>query len=490
MKLLTKIGSRTLLPVVALATTLTTSLPAHADQLANRLDDHLQAAMATAVEPGLGAVVVQGDQVVLSKGYGLGDRDSGRVMTADTPIAIGSTTKGLTALAVMQLVEEGQMDLDVPVVTYLPDFTMADPRYTQITTRELLSMSAGLPANNALDGNQDPDGLEREVAKLSDMQLHRDPGTGYEYANDGFNLAGLMVQSLSEEPYEQYITDHLFASLGMDHSTFRAEQASDWGIAQGYGHHRGQLVSLKTPLTRGFMPTGGAMTTTNDVSRYLRALLNGGALDGASVLSPGSINAMWTPTFRTGDKTAVGLGWMLEDVDGHDGWTWTGDIGTSSSVFLVIPDQHIGVAVMANYDTPATLNQLAEDLVTIAVGDEPAQHPAPQDLTKLPTVEPDRSAWDGEVGLYVGGRDSIRITREGERLTATIAGGDLLAIAQGFGPDEGRSVDLVPVGSTNFVFVGDTTVLDGIPVSFKAGPDGRMMLMFGGAPFGVRQGDA
>jgi CubicO group peptidase (beta-lactamase class C family) len=218
--------------------------------------------------------------------------------------------------------------------------------------------------------------------------------------------------------------------------------------------------------------------------------LNGGALDGARVLSPESVSAMWTPTFRTGDKTAVGLGWMLEDVDGHDGWTWTGDIGTSSSVFLVIPDEHLGVAVIANYDTPATLNQLAEDLVTIAVGDEPAQHPAPPDLTKLPTVEPDRSAWDSEVGLYVGGRDSIRISRDGDHLTATIAGGDLLAIAQGLGPDEGRSVDLVPVSPTDFLFVGDTTVLDGIPVSFKAGPDGRMMLMFGGAPFGVRQGDA
>jgi hypothetical protein len=72
---------------------------------------------------------------------------------------------------------------------------------------------------------------------------------------------------------------------------------------------------------------------------------------------------------------------------------------------------------------------------------------------------------------------------------ATIAGGDLLAIAQGLGPDEGRSVDLVPISPTEFVFAGDSTVLDGIPVSFKSGPDGRMMLMFGGAPFGVRQGD-
>jgi CubicO group peptidase (beta-lactamase class C family) len=275
----------------------------------------------------------------------------------------------------------------------------------------------------------------------------------------------------------------------MNHSTFDPEQASESGIAQGYGHHRGQLVPLKTPLTRGYMPSGGAMTTANDVSRYLRALLNGGALDNARVLSPQSVDAMWTPTFRIGDKTAVGLGWMLQDVDGHAGWTWTGDIGTSSSVFLVIPDEHLGVAVMANYDTPATLNQLADDLVTIALGGEPAQHPAPPDVTKLPEATPDRSAWDIYPGLYKAARDAIRISRQGDRLVATIAGGDLLAIAQGLGPDEGRSVDLVPISPTDFVFLGDTTVLDGIPVSFKAGSDGRTMLMFGGAQFGVRQDD-
>jgi CubicO group peptidase (beta-lactamase class C family) len=490
MKPLTQIAFRTLLPVATLAATLSSSVPAHADQLADRLDQHVRTYMATAVQPGMGAVVVRGDQVVLSSGYGLADRDAGRAMSADTPFAIGSTTKGMTALAVMQLVEQGIVDLDAPVITYVPDFTMADDRYTRITTRQLLSMSAGLPANNALDGNQDPDGIEHQIAKLAEVKLHRDPGSGYEYANDGFNLAGLLVQRVSGEPYEQYLTDHLFSPLGMQHSTLDPAQATQWGLVQGYGHHRGVTVPLETPLTRGYMPTGGVMTTTNDAGRYLRALLNGGVLDGVHVLSPDSVNAMWTPTFRTGDRTAVGLGWMLEDVGGHDGWTWTGDIGTSSSVFLVLPDQQLGVAVMANYDAPVSLNQLARDLVTITQDGEATAHPTMPDLTKLPRVEPDRSAWDSYPGLYNATRDSIRIRRQGDQLTGTIAGGDILAIARGLGPDEGRTVELAPISPTDFVFVGDTTVLDGIPVSFRAGPDGRMLLMFGGAPFGVREGAA
>jgi CubicO group peptidase (beta-lactamase class C family) len=99
--------------------------------------------MSTAPEPGLSAVVVRGGQIVLSSGYGFADRETGRPMTVDTPVAIGSTTKSMTALAVMQLVEQGLVDLDIPVVNYVPDFTMADDRYTQITMRQLLSMSAG-----------------------------------------------------------------------------------------------------------------------------------------------------------------------------------------------------------------------------------------------------------------------------------------------------------------------------------------------------------
>jgi len=84
-------------------------------------------------------------------------------------------------------------------------------------------------------------------------------------------------------------------------------------------------------------------------------------------------------------------------------------------------------------------------------------------------------------------RDAIRISRIGDRLVATIAGGDILAIASALGPNEGRSLDLVPTGPTQFVLLGDTTVLDGAPVSFKVGADGIPMLLLGGAPFGARQ---
>jgi CubicO group peptidase (beta-lactamase class C family) len=455
-----------------------------------RIDCYLQTSMQTAPEPGLSAVVVQGDQVLLSAGYGFADRATGRPMTAQTPVAIGSTTKGMTALAVMQLVEQGRVDLDTPLVQYLPDFRMADERAQHITLRQLLSMSSGMPSSNGLDGDQDPDGLEHNIPRLASVALHRDPGTGFEYANDGLNLAGLLVQRLSGERYEDYVTDHLFAPLGMHRSTYDPVQGAAMGLAQGYGHHRGAPVPLNMPLARGYNPTGGALTTADDVGRYLRALLNGGTLDGARVLGPEPVKAMWTPQFRTGEKTAVGLGWMLEDVDGEPGWTWTGDVGTSSSVFLVLPERSLGVAVIANSDAPASLNQLAQALVAIALGGEPPVAPATVDVAHLPTAEPDRSTWDSYAGLYTRERDAVRVSRVGDHLVASIAGGDILAISEALGPNEGRDVDFVPTSATEFVLVGDSTLLDGTPASFGAGPDGNPVLLFGGVPRFSRQGGA
>jgi CubicO group peptidase (beta-lactamase class C family) len=178
---------------------------------------------------------------------------------------------------------------------------------------------------------------------------------------------------------------------------------------------------------------------------------------------------------------------MLEDVEGQHGWTWTGDIGTFSSVFLVIPERHLGVAVMGNYDAPGLMNQLARGMVKIALDGSAEPLPRSLPVNVTPAVEPDRTSWDSYVGQYSAPRDAIRISRVGDRLVATIAGGDILAIASALGPNEGRTLDLVPTSPTQFVLLGETTVLDGAPVSFKVGSDGIPVLLLGGAPFGARQ---
>ena len=229
-----------LMPLVGVA-----AAAASEADVTTRIDHYVQARLPSLRTPGLAVVVVEGDQVILSQGYGYADREDGTPMTGDTPVAVGSTTKPMTALAVMQLVERGLVDLDTPVTTYLPDFRMADERSADITLRQLLSHTAGIPADETYDGAQDDGALERRVAGLADVPLRRAPGTGFEYANDGYSVAGLVVQRVTGMPYEHYMAQAVFTPLGMERTTFDPTEAATWGWAHGYAKRRGGLVTFR-----------------------------------------------------------------------------------------------------------------------------------------------------------------------------------------------------------------------------------------------------
>ena len=267
-----------------------------------RVDAYLRRGLETLRTPGLAVAVVEGGALAVSQGYGWADREAGVPMTDATPVALGSTTKGLTALAVLQLVEAGRVDLDAPVTRYLPAFRVADARGAAITLRHLLSHQAGLPGGAVLDGAQDDAALARRVAALRDVALLAAPGEGYEYANDGYAVAGLVVQEVAGRPYERVVEEGLFAPLGMARSTFDPARAAAEGLAQGYTKRRGEVGPTPTAPSRGTAPAGMAFSTARDAGRYLLALLSGGALGGARVASAAAVGALWTPTAAGGRR--------------------------------------------------------------------------------------------------------------------------------------------------------------------------------------------
>ena len=240
----------------------------HETDVVTRIDSYVRGRLPSLHTPGLSLAVVQDDQVILSRGYGLANRDAGTPMTEDTPVAIASTTKGMSALAIMQLVEQGLVDLDAPVVQYVPEFTMDDARFTDITVRHVLTHTAGIPSGGFTDPAQDDHALDRRVASLANVKLHFTPGSSYEYANDGYSIAGLILQRVSGMPYEEYLAQHLFAPLGMQRTTFDVSQASEWGLT-GYSKRKGVIGAGPVPLSRGNNPAGGVLSTACDASHYL-----------------------------------------------------------------------------------------------------------------------------------------------------------------------------------------------------------------------------
>ena len=223
-----RIGS--LLTAGALTLSLVT-LPAGAAEAAPALEETAQAAAQAALTAG-GAQSIQyalwqDGEIILTGHAGNYSRTENRALTDDILYGVGSVSKTYTAAAVLKLVDEGKVELDAPVTAYLPDFTMADGRYTDITVRMLLNHSSGLPGSTIANGFllNDPDTLAADtlLEELSSQTLKADPGAFSVYCNDGFTLAELVVEAVSGMDFDDYVRQAILEPAGLEDTWFPGE---------------------------------------------------------------------------------------------------------------------------------------------------------------------------------------------------------------------------------------------------------------------------
>lgn len=310
------------------------------------------------VEPLAGATE---DDGFASENGGVGGAD------ADSPFLIGSLSKSLTAVAVMQLVDAGELRLDAPVSDYLAGFRSQDAE--PITIAQLLSQTSGFDSSSGLDARDDPTLSIRERATGANT-APRGEG-GFAYSNLNYAILGAVVEEVRGEPFATAIERTLFEPLGMDHSSADAETAQQ--VARS-----GRSLIFGMPFARhetvpaGAAPDGYMVSTANDYAAFLRMLLRGGlADDGARVLSEQSVRAM-----LTAQSEADATGAAAPGTDGYGfGWgTGTGPlapfaahVGRTDGYFAhayLVPSTGQAVVVMqaANspfYDQTAPVQQLA-----------------------------------------------------------------------------------------------------------------------------------
>jgi CubicO group peptidase (beta-lactamase class C family) len=454
---------------LALAATEPITARADAGASRDRIDGYVQERMSAWGVPGLALAIVEGDQVSLTRGYGLADRDAGRPMTPQTPVAVGSTTKPFTATAVLQLVEAGKVELDAPVTRYLPWFTLDDPRAGSITVRHLLSHTSGIPASASLNGRQEPDALERRVRVLEWLKLQSAPGERFEYANDGFNVAGLIVQTVAGTPYEQVIAEEILKPLKLDRSTFDPARGAELGLAQGYVKRKGEIRPQETRLTKAYNPSGMLLTTAEDAGRFLAALASGGTLDGARMLGADSLDTMWTSAAHVADNLEYGLGWYLSQQEGQRAVLHPGELLTMGSMFILLPERKLGVAVLANLDSDGK-DEIAEGVARLLIGLEPVLRTVPKTGPEN-TFVPNRAVWDRYIGEYETSQGTLRIFRDGDKLAGAI-------MSFGF--------ELEPISDTQFVLHTEISSFDESIVELRPEPDGSVALYVKGQRFGVK----
>src|SRR6266508_5860941 len=308
--------------------------------------------------PGAALVIVQGDQIVHLQAFGVADAE-GRLVTQQTPFFTGSTGKSFTALAIMQLVEAGKIKLDAPVQTYLPWFRVADVKASEIiTVRHLLNMDSGIPRSIGQEQIANVDlsdsAIENNVQALAKIDLIAPPGQRYEYSNANYVMLGMLIQEVSGQSYETYITEHIFNPLDMQNSFTSKTEAQQDGLAVGFQKWFGMPVAAPNlPFVRGSLPAGYLNMSAEDLGHYLIAQLNDGSYQDVSVLSPAGIAALHHPDVpMRGSTDFYGMAWEVQHFQDVEVIRHNGQVpGYTADMFLV-PGKNLAVAMVMNTFSP------------------------------------------------------------------------------------------------------------------------------------------
>jgi CubicO group peptidase (beta-lactamase class C family) len=317
------------------------------------IDRYVEAQRQATRLPGLALGIVHGDQVVHLRGFGYAD-PSGRPVTPQTPFLLASTTKSFTAMAVMQLVEAGKVDLDAPVQRYLPWFRLADATASaRITVRHLLNHTSGLadPTGSLTKGDGGDAALEHAVRALSSVQPRQPAGQAWQYVNMNYVTLGLIIQTVAGQSYEDYMRQHVLGPLGMTNSYTSPVEARRHGLATGHRYWFGRPVAFQQPYIRAAVPAGYLSASAEAMSRYLIAHLNAGRSEGARVLSPAGIAELHRPAVKligVDRDLAYAMGWYVERADGVSLLWHPGNAPHFHADIMLAPQDRWGVVVLAN----------------------------------------------------------------------------------------------------------------------------------------------
>src|SRR5262245_2669517 len=293
--------------------------------------------------------------VIWSQAFGLADPEAGKAATVETMFGTGSVSKLFAAIATLKLVDQGVVDLDRPLVDYLPDFRMGSADYTKITVRMLLSHSAGFPGTdycNAETTSPFPGSLEQVQQSLAVERLKASPGYMNVYCNDGFTLIAAVIAAMTGKSFVQFVQDEILTPLGMDNTRYPTAPFPDGSYARAYRDGAIQPQGFGNVLA-----AGGVYSTANDLARIAMMFLGCGTVDRIRILSEAAVAEMAVDqtigTFNPVrcEAFAFGLGWDtvaepgLRAV-GFDGWRKGGDITDYGASIIVSPQAQLAAVVI------------------------------------------------------------------------------------------------------------------------------------------------
>jgi CubicO group peptidase (beta-lactamase class C family) len=358
-------------------------------ELVREFESYVEDLMARLQVPGAAVAVVQNGKMVYAKGFGVKEKGGNEPVTPNTLMMIGSTTKSMTTMMMASEVDDGVMRWDEPVVDVLPSFAVADPDLTKkITVRNLVCACTGVPRRdlelvfNA--GQLTPEGV---IASLKGFQFYTKFGEAFQYSNQMVATGGYAAAAAAGGRYgelgEAYATQlrrRVLDPIGMDRTTLSfADVEADGDYATPHGLRLDNMYTRLSLATEAFIepvaPAGAIWSSANEMARYaLTELGRGVAPDGTRVVSAANLEETWQPQVAVDAETSYGLGWFIGEYKGlklidHGGNTFG---FTSDLAFL--PDQGIGIVVLANAQGSTLFNEGVRSRLFELLFDQPEEY--------------------------------------------------------------------------------------------------------------------
>ena len=337
--------------------------------------------------PALSIALVDDQRVVWSKGFGHQDRDGKVPATAETVYRVGSVSKLFTDVAVMRLVEQGEIDLDAPVTKYLPDFKPVNPfDDTPITLRHLMAHRSGLIREPPVGNYFDPTGptLAQTVASVNGTDLVYPPGKRVKYSNAAIGVVGYALEKTRGEKFETYLKRQVLDPLGMTSSSFEPTPATKKGLADAvmWTYHGREFPAPTFEL--GMAPAGSMYSTVLDLAKFASCLFAGG---GKPLLKPETVAEMFRPQFAKPDaKDGFGIGFMIGELEGKKKIGHGGAIYGFATELAALPEEKLGVVVVASRDVANdVVERIAEEALRLMLA---AKHGKPLPAFETPKPLP------------------------------------------------------------------------------------------------------
>lgn len=318
-----------------------------------KIDAYLSDAADKAHFPSMSITIVDKENVLLSKTYE-------NCKSTDTPYLLGSVSKSFTALCIMQLAEQGKIDLDTNIEEYLPNSTDGN----RITVRQLLNHTSGLGEHQNLDNYH----------IVGEQGVHT-------YANVNYSLLGKIIEAVSGKSYESYITENVFEPLNMSNSAAALEKSLENGLIGGHENWFGFNVKTEPRYPKAdsdwiSVPAGYLSASTNDLGKYLQMYLNGGQ----GIISNESINKMFYENVRINASVpySYGMGWtLINEPLKEPALRHSGLVETGMSTIYILPESEIGIAIAVNTNDYLVSKDLMDRIdwgvALLLMGDEPNQ---------------------------------------------------------------------------------------------------------------------